>query len=308
MSGMAIITPSYRPDLVDFKRLPGSLVKYAENDVMHHAIVPSTDVELFRSIGSPRLVVWTHQDVLPHGLRATDRLAAGMRRLPMVPSRFNWAALIRRRPWKPVRGWILQQILKLAIGDRVKERVLLFLDSDVVLVRPARHQTFIDDKGTVRLYRNLGAITPEMKRHYQWNVTAHELLGVPWLDEGVYPDYIAGIVSWDREVLGRCLLRIEEVTGRRWEQAIAERRHFSEWMLYGTYVRHFGTDQDNGFQRESSLCHSYWSSTPLEPKDALRFAAEFSDGDLAVHVQSKSKTDEHTVRVVLDRVGEGEIA
>ncbi|MFC0247588.1 DUF6492 family protein [Citricoccus parietis] len=307
MSDMAIITPSYRPDFSLFQRLHESVVKYTEEDVMHHIIVPSTDAEMFRSIVSPRLVVWTHQDVLPPGLKSTDRIAAGMRRLPIVPSRINCAAINWHRPWIPVRGWLLQQILKLAIGSRVKERVLLFLDSDVVLVRPVFSRTFIDEQGAVRLYGKANAITPEMERHYQWSLAAHEILGLPWLDEGMYPDHVAGIVSWDREVLRRCLLRVEEVAGRRWEQVIAERRHFSEWMLYGTYVRHFGSDQEKGFQRESTLCHSYWSQTPMTSKEALEFSEGFTNEDVAVHVQSKSMTDQDTFRIVLERVGEEEL-
>jgi hypothetical protein len=41
------------------------------------------------------------------------------------------------------------------------------------------------------------------------------------------------------EVVGRTLLRIEDVTGRRWLDAIGKEFHFSEWTLYGLFADEF---------------------------------------------------------------------
>jgi hypothetical protein len=300
MTTMAVITPSYRPDLAGFRRLHASVRRHTDADVKHHVIVPGRDAPLYRGIGSDRLVVWTYQDVLPAGLTPTDRLAVATRRVPGLPASFNCAAINWRRPWKPVRGWVLQQIVKMCMVDHVRADVLVNIDSDVVLVRQLRPEQVVQD-GTVRLYTLEGSISPEM-RHYRWAETAHELLGLPWTHEDNYPDHIAGLVSWDPRLLRACLDRVEEVSGTPWVQAIAEQLQFSEDFLYGTYVRTFGSEQDLRFQRDTTLCHSYWDTEALTADQVERFASGFRDEDCAVHIQSNTETDEQIFRAVVERL------
>ena len=94
----------------------------------------------------------------------------------------------------------------------------------------------------MRLYEKPGAVTAGMDRHVLWTRTAHRLLGLPAPESEVHPDYVAGIVTWDPELLAACLARIELVTGTSWASAVGSQLHFSEFILYGTFVRHFGTE------------------------------------------------------------------
>ncbi|WP_313815179.1 DUF6492 family protein [Citricoccus sp.] len=300
MTSMAVITPSFRPDLAGFRRLHASVRRYTDAGVKHHVIVPGRDARLFRDIGSDRLEVWTYQDVLPAGVTATDRLAVATRRVPGLPASFNCAAINGRRPWKPVRGWVLQQIVKMCMVDHVTAEVLVNIDSDVVLVRHLAPEKLVRD-GTVRLYTLKNSIGPEM-RHYRWAETAHELLGLPWTLEDSYPDHIAGLVSWDPRLLRACLDRVEEVSGGPWAQAIAERLRFSEDILYGTYVRAFGSEPDLRFQRDTTLCHSYWETEAMGADQVERFVAGFKDEDCAVHIQSNTDTEDRVFSAVVERL------
>lgn len=298
---MAIVTPSYAPDVDRFRRLHESVLRFTDASVRHYVIVPSTDVHLYRKLGSDRLVIRTHQDVLPEGIVATDRLAQWSRQLPLLPRSVNCSALSLRPPYRPIRGWVLQQILKLSVPEQLSEDVLVYIDSDVVLVRPVGVEDFVRD-GVVRLYTAEGRITRSMERHYQWCRTAHELLGIPWQGDDSYPDHVAGVISWDRELVRQCVQRVEEVAGTPWAVAIARNRHFSEWILYGTFVRNFGTPRAQSFQRDTTLCRSYWTPTPMGPAEAERFIESFGEDDLAVHIQSKSGTDENIVRSIVGRL------
>lgn len=303
MTSMAVITPSYRPDLEGFRRLHESVLAFAGEDVMHHVIVPGIDAKLFKTIRSTRLTVWTYQEVIPTGLIATDRLAARMSRLPGLPSSINCAAVEARRPWRPVRGWVLQQIVKMGMVDHIDAELFVNIDSDVVLVRPLKAEDFVQ-AGVIRLYAVDEAITEDMKRHYRWCRTAHDLLGLPWQGDVSYPDHVGGVVSWDNGLLRRCVRRIEEVSGTPWAVAAARHLHFSEDILYGTYVRHFGSAMDHSYQRDTTRCHSYWSPTPMERAEAEKFIADFDDDHIAVHIQSNSDTDAEIEASVLNHLKE----
>jgi hypothetical protein len=56
------------------------------------------------------------------------------------------------RPFPPVRGWILQQVIKLAAVAASGDDAVLVVDSDVEFVRPFTAEMFVRD-GRVRFFR-----------------------------------------------------------------------------------------------------------------------------------------------------------
>jgi hypothetical protein len=193
---------------------------------------------------------------------------------------------------------MLQQILKLAAAPSLGVDSVIIVDSDVVLVRQMEAELFFRGR-TVRLYERPAAITADMNRHVSWTRAAHRLLGLPEPDAHVFPDYVAGIISWDPNLVRSCLERIQEVTGKTWATAIAAQLHFSEFILYGTYVRHFGDMQELAYAEATSLCHSYWTPTPMSGPLVTRFINSFGPPDVAVHIQSNSSTSEAVRNQVL---------
>lgn len=294
MKKIAILTPSFLPDFDGLKRLHESVVRFTEPATVHHVIVPRRDLGQFRQIRSARLCLWAEEDFLPRGFIATGGLSATGRRLHIIPRTLNCSALNLRRPWLPLRGWILQQILKLSAATRFDADAVVIIDSDVVLIRPMPAETFFRGE-SVRFYELAGAVTPDMPRHFAWTRTAHELLGIPWNKESSFSDFVGGIVCWDPAVVSACLHRIEEVAGTSWAAALSGKLHFSEFILYGTYVQNFGTEQQRAFVASHTLCHSYWSPVPLTGKSAEEFVSDYDERDVAVHIQSNSGTPRHIV-------------
>jgi hypothetical protein len=300
---LAILTPSYGPDLSGFARLHESVLQFTDASTMHHAIVPQRDVAAFQQISSPRLRIWKEGDFLPKGFVATDRLAALSRRLPLLPRTVNCSAVNLRRPWPPLRGWALQQILKLSAATQLDVDAAVIIDSDVVLVRPMPAVTYFR-QDAVRLYELADAVTPDLQRHWLWTRTAYNLLGLAWEDHASFPDYVGGIVSWDPAAVRGCLNRIEEVAGTHWATAVSKHLHFSEFILYGTYVRQLGSDRQRSFTEDKTLCHSYWSPVPMSDVEADAFVARYDESDIAVHIQSNSGTDDLVIDHVLTSLQE----
>ena len=299
MNTMALLTPSYGPDFAGFARLHESVMEFTDAAVVHHVVVPRRDLKIFRSLDSSRLRLWTVDELLPAGFVVTDAWAAMVRRASFLPDRAAFSAVNLSRPWPPVRGWIMQQLMKLAVSTRLDADVAVVIDSDVVMLRPTTADLFIRD-GSTRFYAKPQAVTPEMDRHTRWTKAAHRLLGLPAPEGDMHPDHVAGITTWDPALVAACLSRVEDVAGAPWFGAISSELHFSECILYGTFVRHFATEQQRSFTEPTTLCHSYWDPAPLTEARARQFIADFGPGDIAVHIQSNSVTSEEVTRQVLD--------
>jgi hypothetical protein len=274
MSSVAVITPSYAPDFELCRDLNRSVLEWTPPDVDHHVIVPARDRKLFGRLRGPRTEVWTVDQFVPS------------RMLP-VPRMNMWLNV--RRPYPPVRGWVMQQVVKLRAAAALGADVLVLADSDVIFVRPVTEDTFESD-GRVRFYRSDDAVDEEMRRHVMWHDVARRLLGLPPAGPPPLPDYVSALNVWERRVVLALRDRIERVTGRPWLDAIASELHVSEFILYGVFVDGvLGTSADV-FAADSMLCHSYWGSSPLAPAAAAGFVRGLSPEDVAVMISAKSGT------------------
>ena len=102
-------------------------------------------------------------------------------------------------PGPPLRGWILQQLVKLAIAAQVHERVVVTADSDIVFIRPVTVETFAPG-GQVRLYRLDDGVDSSLTRHVRWHVVSR-CWGCHPPPPPPLPDYVTALNSWDREVV-----------------------------------------------------------------------------------------------------------
>jgi hypothetical protein len=270
---MVVVTPTYAPDLDLFSDLHQSVLRWFPTDVRHLVIVNDSDVALFHRFEGPRCLVVGVGDVLPRSVRA-------------LPVGKLWVNL--RRPVPPLRGWIVQQLVKLAVAERVQERVVVMADSDLVFIRPITVDTFVPG-GRARLYKKDNGIDDSLPRHMRWHAVARELLGLPPPPAPPLADYVSSLNIWDREVVRRTLLRIEDVTGRRWLDAIGKELHFSEWTLYGLFADEFEQAKDVTVTADS-LCHSYWDTVPLTVEGAAALLSSVGSHDVAYMIGAKSNT------------------
>src|SRR5262245_53074874 len=128
MKRMSVITKSFAPDFELCADLHRSVLDYSPDSVHHHIIVPRSDLKLFGRLAGPRTHIRCETDVLPRWF---------------VPVPFRNVTINLSRPFPPVRGWILQQVVKLAAVATSEDDVVLVADSDVEFVQPFAAETFL---------------------------------------------------------------------------------------------------------------------------------------------------------------------
>jgi hypothetical protein len=274
MARMAVITPSFAPDFELCVALNRSVLENAPDTVQHHIIVPRSDLKLFGRLGGPRTHIRCEADFLPRAF---------------VPVPFSNFTVNLGRPFPPVRGWILQQVIKLAAVAAAEDDVVLVVDSDVEFVRPFTAEMFIRD-GKVRFYGKPKQIDERLPRHMAWHRVARVLLGLRPV-EPPFTDYIpSSLVSWDPRIVKQMLARVTATTGRPWPTAIAGQLHFSEWTLYGVFVDEASGAPANSFASDDPLCLCYWDFSPLNLDRATDFIQGIRPTDVAAMISSKSRT------------------
>jgi hypothetical protein len=292
---LAILTPSYAPDFDAFTALHRSVLEFTDPDVLHYVVVPDEDLALFGTLRSPRMVLVGYRGLLPRSFVSTAWFAHAVARVPRVPRGARFIAVNLRRPFPPLRGWLVQQIVKLSMAMRVDCDTLLVIDSDAQLIRPVAESTFASPTA-VRFYRDPAAITAGMTRHARWHTVARHMVGAAPDGPPPYSDPIGSLVSWDPEVVRQCTRRVAAVARRDWQTAVSREWEFSEYVLYGEFLSEFGTPRQLSFPADRTLCHSHWDPHPLDLAGARRFVDTLRPDDVAVHVQSNS----HTGPEVLD--------
>lgn len=283
---LGLLTPSYAPDFERFQLLHRSVLECTTPDVVHEVVVSDGDLPRFATIRSDRLRVTGYSDLLPPWFIDTDWFARAVARIPGAPRGARFIAVNARHPWPPLRGWLLQQIIKLAAASRSDAETLVLVDSDTQFIAPVHEERFRDESG-VRYFRTPGGIHAGMTRHLRWHRNARRMLALP--DDGPppYDDPIAGLVAWDPAIVRGLLHRLAEVGQRPWEDTIARHWELSEYVLYGQY-RSLLPSQPEGTDR--SGCLTWWGPGPLTEELAARLQSEAHPDDVALVIQSTSGT------------------
>jgi hypothetical protein len=270
---MTVITKSYEPDFELCADLNRSVLDYSTASVHHHIVVPRSDLKHFGRLAGSRTHIRCEADFLPSSF---------------FPVPFSNITINLRRPVLPVRGWILQQVVKLAAVAASEDDVVLVADSDVEFIQPFSAATFMQD-GVVRFYRKLGGVDQHLPRHITWHRGSRALLGLPLADPP-YTDYISAMLACDPRIVRQMLARVAATTGQSWTAAIAGQLHFSEWTLYGVFVDHVIGASATSFASDDPLCLAYWDETPLNRDGAVDFLRGIRPTDVAAMISAKSRT------------------
>src|SRR6516162_7225810 len=241
---MAVITKSFAPDFELCAALNRSMLENSPETIHHHIIVPRSDLKLFDRLAGPRTHIRCEADLLPR---------------TFVPMPFSNIVVNLARPFPPVRGWILQQVIKLAALAASEDDAVLVVDSDAEFIRTFTAEMFMRD-GKVRFFCKPNQIDRRLPRHMTWHRVARDLLGLPPA-EPPYPDYISSPLAWDPTIVRRMLAQVAATTGRPWFTAIAGQLDFSECVLHGVYVDEVAAAPANSFVSDDPLCRVYWEQT-----------------------------------------------
>lgn len=276
----AIVTASYAPDFERCRLLCETVDRHVAGMARHYILVAHEDVALFSRLRTPNRIVVDERDLLPEWLRPwPDPLS-----------------LFRRPVWLsgrtlPLRGWHVQQLRRIAIAAHAGEDTLVYVDSDVVFLKPLDLGLFRQG-GRTRLYRRDGAL-PEGE-HRAWSKNAGDILGLSAAPVSRH-DYISTLIAWRRESVKAMCERIEQHTGRSWVSAMGRSRKFSECMIYGRFVDEV-LEGDRHFHSAEALCRVHWTGDPLSDAAFRDFVAGMSEGQVAIGMQSFIGTDVDRIR------------
>jgi hypothetical protein len=285
MTELAVITPCFRGDADVFADLHRSVLEFTPPGTVHHVYVPFRDRGRFAEYEGPRCRIWDRSELLPpRYLRA-----------PLTDLYVNI-----RRPWPPLRGWVMQQTTKIAAAGQSDADIVLLIDSDVVLVRPVDPRRFIMD-GQVCLYRVDGGVTAGMKRHVIWHRVARELLGIPQAPPPPLPDYVGAVAFWAPATVRAMQEQIRGITEQDWLDAFNSQPHISEFILYGVFVDEMPPADPHRVPIVIDLCHEYYKRTPMNLEAAIAFAEQIQPEAIAMMISSHSQTPMDVRRAAIRR-------
>jgi hypothetical protein len=276
---VALLTVSYRGDLELARDLCASVDAHVDPAIEHVLLVPERDASLFANLATGRRRLVAIESILP----------SGFSRLP-TPYRIELKPFFSKRireiwatPKGLVRGWIIQQIVKLSAHRATNAPAIVFADSDIVFVRAFNRDTVVRGD-LVRLYHRPGE-TSASAPHRRWHREAAELLGLPATDY-FGADYIGNLLSWRRDTLEKLQARLEEIGGAPWQNVLAGAPALSEYILYGAFAEHVLGDASGHYLSTEDLAHPSWHYDIARAESREAFLRDFSDNHLAVLIQS----------------------
>jgi hypothetical protein len=280
---VSVVTVSYRGDLELARDLCESMDRFLDEEVEHILVVPRADLTLFEPLADERRRLVDVESVLPRGyvrIPAPHKLRIGRfeKRVREI-----WVS-----PSGVIRGWIIQQIVKMAAPSFTEREVVVFADSDIVLLAPLTVDRIVRD-GFARLYVVPGAAS-DLATHVRWHEVSARLLGI---DPRGYlgADYIGNLITWRRSIILKLQERLTEVGGgSRWDRIVARQRHFSEWTLYGIFADLVLADDESGHLRTSEdLVHAGWFFDLSSRHGIDEFLNGFATGQVGVAIQSTER-------------------
>jgi hypothetical protein len=272
MGHIAIVTPSYLHDLGRCELLAEAAARFASAEHRHVVIVPHRDLPVFRErVGRFGAAVLAEEELLPSWL------------VP-VPGSRKWR--VTPRGW-PVRGWIVQQVVKIAYASHSTADAVLFADSDTCIVRPFDASMNLRPGGRVRFFAEPNNGHSPM--HYQWHRRAGRLLGVA-LKEYSGHGFIGNFIPWVPDAARGLVRRLEETNGQEWRSLLLHERTLSEYVLYGIFVEEVaGLEAVHHVADAQKRVLEYWTQDTLSDEALLRFVQGLGPDEVAIHIQSKTR-------------------
>lgn len=281
---IVLVTPSYYRDFERCKLLCESVERFVDAKVDHYVMVAERDEKLFAPLRSKRVHVMRQEDVLPWWLFQIERNPKW------------WLSL--KSP--PLRGWLIQQLVKLAVDGIVDADAYVFVDSGCVFVRPFDPSFYVRD-GKVLLFREQG---PQFRveTNRKWHKIAADVLGLP-VQKEYDTSYVGSLVSFSRRNIVKFHEHIEKRTGRGWMESLAWKTTFSEYVLHGVFCEQVLKDDAQVFFDDSILVFSHWGLEKLDEEDMRALKRELLPEHHVVMLNEKSGTPIDVIRKVLVHEG-----
>lgn len=277
---LAFITPSYFKDFERCRLLVESMERYVPRQYHHYVLVARRDEKLFAPLNSSRTHVVLQEDVLPYW----------MRQLKQAP---QWWLSLRSLP---VRGWIVQQLVKLNACAAIDTDAFACIDSGCFFVQPFDPLASHFRDGKLLLFRESG---PQFitKDNAAWHRAAEKLLGTPPRES---PDrsYVSLVVYFWRHVLRAMQNHIEGLHGTDWRVPLTRMRTFSEYLLHGAFCDDLLGDGCDMYRDDRLFAHCHWGAVPLGADGLRKMREDMPPERLLVMINEKSGTPLQLIREV----------
>ncbi|HLJ00697.1 MAG TPA: DUF6492 family protein [Bradyrhizobium sp.] len=295
MHSVALLTPSHGKDIERFDLLCHSIDACLTGYTKHYVIVNDDDVPLFEKYRSEKRIIVPVSRYLPRWLWAVP--AALMRSRRRI-----WVSLLS----KPIHGWHVQQIAKIAGVLAAPEQRVCIIDSDNFFFRKFDLGRYAGAEKSP-LYVDEGAIHADAPFHPTWLRNCDRMLG---LTETCFPadDFVGNVLVWDKATVRAMTETIQSATGKSWTLSMCRQRPFSEYLLYGRFVTsspaHLAAHQI--VRRSLALAH--WDESRLDKASIGAMIRDAAPEQVALCIQSYSGTLIRDIRGVLSTVLEHEAA
>lgn len=276
---LVMLTCSMARDLDLFALLAESVDRHVDDRVKHMVVVPGQQTGAFRRFENARRTVVAQEDMLPLRVWKTPD---ALKHLAFIRKGFRRPVYFDRR-LRSVRGWMLQQLIKLQFSRQAVETAVMHCDSDMAFVRtmPMMHAFPGGKPLFFRVHPSHQKIAGD---HRRWLGTAASLLGAQ-LPTEFGGNYVENGIVWSTNAARGMAERIESVTGSALHEAILTHPTISEYYLYGVYLDLVaGTDAVT--PAAFPICRSLWSVRDGETMSAEAAASRMRPGDVAVAIQS----------------------
>jgi hypothetical protein len=264
-----IVTPSYAPDFKKCQILCWSIDKFITSSFNHYIVVDSQDYQLFSQLKRTNRKIITKESILPWWIK----------RIPFFSKKNFWFSC----KTLPLRGWLIQQIIKLSAAQYTNEEIIVFIDSDVGFIRPFDLQNFVN-KDEVRLFK----VTHKnnTSNPIEWDHSTSNLIGIPKINPA--NNYVGQVITWKRDNLLSLYQHIEKTTGQKWLEALCTSFHLSEYHLYGNFVDYILNDASGHYYDDSHICHQYWDDIPMSEQQLQRFFQKIPSTCISVMISAKA--------------------
>lgn len=274
---LCLLTCSMETDLELFALLARSVDDHVDPRIIHHVVVPAADLSRFRAFANPRREIVAQEDILPERLR---KLPAWLRHFA-----FMQAGLRRPIYLRPdrsiVKGWMLQQFLKIEMSRTLDAAAVMHVDSDVAFFRRLGPEDAFAG-GRVKFFRVEGNTTNPM--HDTWVEGACRFLGIPPpAQHGAH--YIENCVLWSTMVARAMVARMQEEQGKPLQDILFAAETMSEYYIYGIFADFFPEAADLAAE-DVSFCNSYWPAEETSAVDFEVLRRRLMDKHCAIAVQS----------------------
>lgn len=253
----------------------------------HYVVVHKQDLELFRAFRRGRTHLLSDEEILHGSLEFT------------VSDEHLGRYRYRN---KPLSGWSVQQLTKLAAPEISDAVIFVLLDSDFFFLKPLDpHELFTEERLPLFCLDDGGAM---YARYPSWYDNASRLTAYP-KNRSVRFNYVTKPIYWLRSCVVQLRERIERAAQRPWQDALLDSQEFSEYTLYGMYVENTPEEKNRHRLTPNWRTRIKYSFVPQSTDTVVQYLSRLEQDVYGIAVHRSCGIPVNEYRPVVETLWEG---